>query len=284
LTPDEVNFFGKGEQQMSMNAPIWLAFFSLLGAEIFAQGSGCPDDFRTSRIGAGQSWTFIDRDNATGGSAQVVGSRLEVSGKGEDIFNAKNFFVGVYRTDIKGDFDVSVKIISQSNTNAWAQAGILVANSAEDLKQGGYFVLDLSPGNALNAFYDAKDTVGWLESRVGNIGTTAYPAWLRVKKANKKFSSWYRNSESEAWKVVAENLSPQLTAQDSHVALFSVSHNTSMEGTAVFDDFACLHEASTGISIRGVKLKPNSSVALRFLTADGRTAHESPPFTWKIQR
>jgi hypothetical protein len=274
--------FLKGEQQMSMKAPLWLAFL-FLGAHILAQGSGCPDDFSTSRIGAGKTWTFIDRDNATGGSAQAVGGRLEVSGKGEDIFNAKNFFVGVYRTDIKGDFDISVKIISQSNTNAWAQAGILVANNAEDLKQGGYFVLDLSPGNALNAFYDAKDTVGWLESRVGNIGSTSYPAWLRVKKANKKFSSWYRNSESEAWRVVAENLSPQLTQQDSHVALFSVSHNTSMEGTTVFDDFACLHEASTAISMWGAKTKTVSNSALPALTADGRIVRDAPRFFWKVQ-
>jgi hypothetical protein len=210
--------------------------------------TACPDDFATPRLGEGHVWTFLDRDNAAGGAAQVAGGRLELSGRGEDIFRERNHFVAVYRKDIPGDFDVAVRIDSQTETHAWAQAGILVANDAEDLKRGGYFVLDVSPGNALNAFYDARDSAGQLETHLGSVGRTTYPIWLRVRKADRKFSAWYKNTETEAWKVVAENISPQLTAQDSHIALFSVSHDAAKTATTVFDDFACLHEPPTALA------------------------------------
>ena len=258
-----------GVKMSALRVPVMVVMAAFLTSEIIAQGSACHDDFSTSNIGPGKAWTFLDRDNATGGAAQIANEKLELSGKGEDIYRDKNRFVAVYRSDIKGDFDVSVKIISQTNTNAWAQAGIFIANNAEDLKQGGYFVVDISPGNALNAFYDAKDTIGWLDSRVGNIGMTAYPMWLRVKKASQKFSAWY-STDGETWKVIAENVSSQVTQSNSQIALFSVSHDTTKAATTVFDDFVCLHEPTTAISVGpGGKGKAGSR-ALPAVDAAGR--------------
>jgi hypothetical protein len=248
--------------------------------------STCPDDFTSPRLGAGLTWTFLDRDNAPGGAALVEGGRLALSGRGEDIFRERNHFVAAYRKDIRGDFDVAVRIDSQTNTHPWAQAGILVANDAEDLKQGGYFVLDVSPGNALNAFNDARDSAGQLESHLGSVGRTTYPIWLRVRKTDRKFSAWYRNAEAEAWKVVAENVSPQLTAQDSHVALFSVSHDAAKTATTVFDDFACLHEPPTAAGPRmdPQALPDGSGAAARRVDAAGRRIRGVPGMSWRADR
>jgi hypothetical protein len=51
---------------------------------------------------------------------------------GADFFGAKNQFVALARTEIQGDFDLSVRIDSQDKTHEWAQAGILIANQATD--------------------------------------------------------------------------------------------------------------------------------------------------------
>ncbi|MEO7779358.1 MAG: hypothetical protein ABIY63_17655 [Fibrobacteria bacterium] len=185
-------------------------------------------------------------DSSSSGAVFVGGGTLDLSGRGADIFGAKNQFVMVSRSDIKGDFDVSVKLLSQTNTHEWAQAGILVANNAENLPSGGYFVLDVSPLNGQTAFYDSTAPIGQLE-KSKSVKPTAYPVWLRVKKASRKFSAWYKNAEADAWKAIIENISPLSTMDDSQIALFSLSHNLSMDAHAVFDDFACLN-GTTGVA------------------------------------
>ncbi|GEM_PF-4974079 len=250
---------------------------------LVAQAGSCSDDFSNSTIGSGKTWTFLDRDNATGGSAQITNGELELSGKGADIYRDRNQFVAAYRSDIKGDFDVSVKIVSQSNTNEWAQAGILIANSAEDLNQGGYFVADISPGNAMNAFYDAKDTIGRLDSRVGSIGKTAYPMWLRVKKANQKFSAWY-STDAQTWIIIAENISSQLTQPNSQIALFSVSHDTTKAGTTLFDDFACLQSNQTAISKSAIRNSVRNQEHFPWINVLGRIIDESAAFDRKFKQ
>src|SRR3954463_7353823 len=86
--------------------------------------SQCSDDFAGASLRP--AWTFLDRDNAPGGSAAVDG-KLTLIGRGADGFDTTNQFVGIRRADIKGDFDVSVKIESQDSTHNYAQAGILIA-------------------------------------------------------------------------------------------------------------------------------------------------------------
>ncbi len=218
----------------------------ILNGRAWPQSPACSDDFSKQSVGAGLGWKFVDADSSASGAALVAGGTLDLSGRGADIFGLKNQFVMASRSDIKGDFDVSVKILSQTNTHEWAQAGILIANNAENLALGGYFVLDVSPLNGQTAFYDSAAPIGQLE-KSKSVKPTAYPVWLRVKKASKKFSAWYKNAEADAWKTVVENISSLNTMDDSHIALFSLSHNVSMDAHAVFDDFVC-GSGTTGIA------------------------------------
>src|SRR5713101_2669648 len=95
-----------------------------------AQIAGCDDDFGSNMA----KWTSFNSTSVTG-SAVVSGGTLQITGQGKDVFGAVNEYVAAYRTDIAGDFDVSVKIDSQTNSNGWAQAGILAANGINDLTQ-----------------------------------------------------------------------------------------------------------------------------------------------------
>ncbi len=268
---------------MKANQPMSKACFAILALACIAwcQAPGCSDDFSNPDVGGGKTWKFVDADSSVSGAATVAGGMLDLSGRGADIYGKRNQFVAVDRQDVKGDFDVSVKITSQTNSNGWAQAGILIANNTEKLAEGGYFVLDVSPANGQNVFYDAKDSLGQLESRVGTVGKTAYPVWLRVKKSNKKFSAWYKNAEADAWKVVAENIAPQGTLADSHIALISVSHNVDMDAHTLFDDFTCLNGTATGL--RAYPPLPESvrSPMKEAVNALGRSAPEATGFLWK---
>jgi hypothetical protein len=211
----------------------------------WSQGSGCPDDFSASGIGEGKTWKLIDADKSTAGSGAVAGGKLELSGRGADVYGKKNEFVAVYRSDIQGDFDVSVKLESQDNTHAWAQAGIVAATDLNDLSKGGYVALDISPGNGFNVFFDKSAPTGELDGNLG-AGKTAYPAWLRLSKKGLQFSAWYKTQASAAWTALPSPSQSLGTQANSQIGLFTVSHDTTKTAKAVFDDFECLN-GTTGM-------------------------------------
>lgn len=204
--------------------------------------AACPDEFSGTALGP--AWTFVDADNAATPGSATVNGKLELVGRGKDVFKTVNEFVGVKRTDITGDFDVSVKIESQTNTHEWAQAGILAATDLSHLEKGGYVILDVTPASGYNLFYDAAEPIGGVD-KVVTAGKSGYPVWIRLAKKGKAFSAWYRKPPDAAWTVIAEGITPLGEAAPSQIALISLSHNTAMDGKTVFDDFACLHEPVT---------------------------------------
>lgn len=224
-----------------------LGSLGLLPLSVWAQ-AGCNDDFTGTALGA--AWTFLDADGETGGTAVVKDGKLELAGKGSDAYGAVNEFVAVRRTDITGDFDVSVKIESQTNTNGWAQAGIIAANDMTDLSKGGYAVVDITPVNAYNAFWDSTGTLGTLD-KVVKAGTSGYPVWIRLTRTGTKFSAWYRKQADAAWLPIRQDFVPQSAGASSHIALFSLSHNDATAATTVFDDFTCV--VTTGLRAPGGK-------------------------------
>lgn len=208
-----------------------------------AHAQGCSDDFTGPALGA--PWKFLDADGGAGGGYALAGGKLELTGRGRDAFKEVNEFVGVWRSDIAGDFDVSVKIESQANTHGWAQAGILAAADLSDLSKGGYVVVDASPANGYNFFYDSAEPIGSLDKVIMPGAAPGYPVWLRLAKSGTRFSAWYRKAAGDPWTGIAKDITPLGAAVPSRIALFSLSHNANMDGKAVFDDFACLHAPST---------------------------------------
>lgn len=214
--------------------------------------AACSDDFSGPALAP--AWSFMDADGVQGGSYTLADGRLSLIGRGRDAFNSVNEFVGIRRMDITGDFDVSVKLEEQANTHEWAQAGIMAAADLSDLKKGGYVVLDASPANGYNLFYDAAQPAGTLDKFEKAAASSGYPVWLRLARTGNKFSAWYRKAADAAWVSIATDIAPVGTTGPSQLALMSLSHNQSRDGKAVFDDFTCLHAPvvirMTGPSIR----------------------------------
>lgn len=226
-----------------------IGFCLAAGLASFAPAAGaqgtCSDDFGAATLGA--AWRFLDKDGAAGGGYALQGGRLELTGRGRDVFRDVNEYVAVRRSDLAGDFDVSVKLESQANTHAWAQAGILAAANLDSLGKGGYVAVDASPGNGYTLFYDAAEPAGSLDKYVKAEAAPAYPVWLRLAKRGKAFSAWYRNRADAPWIPIAADVAPVGAAAPSQVVLFSLSHDAAKDGKAVFDDFACLHAAPAAI-------------------------------------
>jgi hypothetical protein len=227
---------------MTLTRPALALLLCLSASRSFSQ---CSDDFSGTALKP--AWTFIDVDNAPGGAA-AVNDNLTLTGKGADIYDTTNQFVGIWRSDVKGDFDVSVKIVSQDSTHSYAQAGILVANSVGDLSLGGFAVLDISPGHGYTLFTDKKAPMGRLDTHVG-MGKTVYPAWLRMVRKGTQLSAYFKTSSGAAWTPVQENTTTLGMQANSQIALISLSHNVTTQNHTVFDDFGCVGTSPSAISL-----------------------------------
>lgn len=242
----------KGKQLVRMAVCMAAAFAS----RGWAQAVACSDSFAVADVGEGKTWRFVAFDKSTFGSATVADGKLTLAGRGADIYGKRNEFVAAYRSDIQGDFDVSVKIVSEDSTFDWAQAGIVAATDLNDLTKGGYVAVDISPGHGYTVFYDKTAPAGQLDGNSG-VGKTAYPAWLRLAKKGLQYTAYYKTQEGGAWTALPtppQSLNTQANAQ---IGLFTVSHDSTKTSKTVFDDFTCMG-ATTGIA-PGVGFAPKAS-------------------------
>lgn len=190
-------------------------------------------------------WTRVDKDNYTGGGVTQNGT-LTIDGRGAGMNSSYSEFSGVSRSDIPGDFDVSVKIVSQTNSGTTAKAGIMVANNVTNLGSGGYCFVAVQP-SASSSFtfqYDVSGTVGLVDGSF-SMGAVTYPCWLRLKKDRTSFTAYYRVAETAAWSQLASARIPQFTAVNSQLCLFSSSANTLANSVVVMDDFIANRSKTT---------------------------------------
>ncbi|MEO7423775.1 MAG: DUF2341 domain-containing protein [Fibrobacteria bacterium] len=213
------------------------------------------DDFTSDTKDA--AWTFRDADNdgSTGSYSLTTNSdQLTLVGRGQDTYLTSNQYVAFYRNDITGDFDVAVKVTSQTNTSGWAKTGIMMADDFTNLGSGGYAQVAVSPSNGFAFQYDLTTTVGELDA-FANTGTAAYPCWLRLIKNGTSVTAYYKTSVGNSWSQIGTAQTPQSTSSNSQIGLFSTSQNTGSTCTAVFDDF----QAGTAISATTNDLSFNGS-------------------------
>ncbi|MDB5047512.1 MAG: hypothetical protein JWO30_583 [Fibrobacteres bacterium] len=222
--------------------------------------SALDDDFTSDALGS--NWTFRDNDNdaATGSmSLTAAADQLTLSGKGADIWFQDNQYTAVWRNDITGNFDVSVKVVSQSNSFEWAKAGILVYNDFTNPAAGGCFAVVVTPQNGIKVQFDSTGNIGEFEFPEGAGATPltpVFPVWLRAVKKGGVFSGYYKTALNNAWTLLRTAV-PQGTAANSQIGLFATSHSPTAATTVVFDDF----QAGGDIQANNLNLSFNGTSA-----------------------
>lgn len=184
------------------------------------------------------AWEFIRKEDWTESRADVNEGLLTIQSRGESMWQGTQKFSAVRRDDITGDFDVSVKVVSQ-NQNYTADAsklGILVANDFDDLSQGGYLSLH-TRGNG-RVLFQREGTLGEISSSTSADfpAGKSWPVWLRLVKAGTDFTAYYKFAAGDDWVALGTSTVAAATT-DSEVALFASSNNTSETLFGVLTDF-----------------------------------------------
>jgi hypothetical protein len=132
------------------------------------------------------------------GQQSVSGSAWSVSGGGADIWNAWDAFHFVSQT-LAADGAVTAEVTSQTNTNVWAKAGVMLRGTTDP--GSPYYAAFVTPGNGVAVQW--RTAQGGSTAQVVIPGTV--PAYLRVVRyttGGTAYYTAYTSADGSTWTAV----------------------------------------------------------------------------------
>jgi regulation of enolase protein 1 (concanavalin A-like superfamily) len=135
-----------------------------------------------------------------------------------------------------GDGTITARVVSQTNTNAWAKAGVMFRET-------------LGAGSSFAAVVIAYDNPSLIEARMGTgkaavstAGTKVKaPYWVRLTRAGNSFTG-YISADGAAWTSVGTYTVPMVSQLQ--IGLAVTSHANGAVSTAVFDNVSITSSAA----------------------------------------
>lgn len=220
-------------------------------------GVGFDDsNWETANTGLGFSGAPTEsRDvgavSASGGFT-VTDGVYTVNGAGADIWNDADAFHYVYMP-LSGDGEMIARVVSMTNTDQWAKAGVMIR---ETLEPGSKHVMEvMTVGNGA-AFQRRLNTNGSSLNN-GNVGGNA-PYWVRIVRQGNTFTGYYSANGINWSQHGSETVSMQ---DDVYIGLALTSHSEGVICTAKFDNVSL--GGSVGGAVKDRMLGINTSLWMR---------------------
>jgi hypothetical protein len=164
------------------------------------------------------------------------GTQLGIRTQGADIYGSTNEYGAIYQPGAEHDGSTTiVKVTSQSVTDPWAKAGIMVRNDVTNANGSpGFVILATTPGNGYALQWDDNGQ-GQLNSNKSG-GVASYPAWLKLVRTGTTYTGYW-SSDGSTWNTVGTVTVPG-TAATQDVGVFATAHASGTTGEAEFDNFS----------------------------------------------
>jgi len=234
--------------------------------EVTAASTAVFDNVSVTADGGGSGglpspWISHDvGDPALAGSASEDGGTFTVHGAGGDIWGTADEFHFVHQS-LTGDGALMARLVSQTPTNEWAKAGLMVkAGAAEGATYAAIFGTP-EHGVRLQAKFDT-DIAG---------SATTPPRWLKITRIGSMVSG-YESADGANWTLVG---SVALDLPETvEIGLFVTSHEVTALGTAVFDQVSFAPVSSlpagwTSVDVGDPALLGSASVSGTTWTVNG---------------
>ncbi len=160
---------------------------------------------------------------AVAGSASYASGVFTVNGGGSDIWGSSDQFNYVSQS-LTGDASIVARVTSQSNTDGWAKAGVMIKQSTA----GGssYALLAVTPGNGINFQYGFNASVSG--------GSYSFPnGWLKLTRSGSTITA-FSSSDGTNWTPVGATTMSMTDPVT--IGLFNCAHNATALNTATFDN------------------------------------------------
>jgi regulation of enolase protein 1 (concanavalin A-like superfamily) len=206
--------------------------------------------------GAYQSLAGITSPYQTYASTEADSSASDgtytINAAGADVWGSTDQYGAVYVPAAAGTTSTTtVEVNSQSDTNTWAKAGLMIRDSIPGSGSSqGYAALALTPGNGVTFQWD-NDSSGGLNTDTG-VAYTGTSVWLRLARSGSSLTASYSTNGTSWTSIATETLTGAQSAED--VGIFASSHDAGVQGQAVFSGFSTTNSgfsafASTSASI-----------------------------------
>ena len=150
-----------------------------------ASPSPCPGGWNCSDIG----------NPVTIGNQSLSGTTWTVKGAGVDINGNADQFHFVWQTfTAKGS--VSAHVMTQTNTNAWAKAGVMLRQSTSG--DSAYYAAFVTPGNGVVVQYRPTQGLG---TRIVTGPASTVPTYLKIARSGSIYCT-YTSSNGVNWSYV----------------------------------------------------------------------------------
>ncbi|MCX2748747.1 right-handed parallel beta-helix repeat-containing protein [Arthrobacter sp. MI7-26] len=180
----------------------------------------------TTNVAAGLS-TFATRS----ASVSQNGSTISIGGNGTDIWQGGNqhddAYAALYQPgSMSSGKSVTVKVSAQTDSNAWAKAGVMIRNSiSQPGSSTGYAILAVTPGNGVVLEWDS-DGNGYVDSQQQiNVATNA-PIWVRLTRSGSQVTGYY-STDGITFTAVGAALTLPGGSTNQDAGAFATSHDPS---------------------------------------------------------
>ena len=171
------------------------------------------------------------------GSSTSADGVYRISAAGADIWGNRDSFEFVQR-EHEGDVSFVARVSSQTNTDPWAKAGLMIRESA-------------SPGSRHVSLFQTPANGAALQYRLSSDSSSYHvgaeqsspPAWLRLDRSGDRFSA-YVSDDGVNWKIVGSVAVPMAAVV--LVGYAVTSHSDGTRGEAVFHDGSMESEFEPG--------------------------------------
>ena len=160
---------------------------------------------------------------ALAGSASYATGVFTVNGGGSDIWGSTDQFNYVSQP-LTGNGTIVARVTSQSNTDPWAKAGVMIKQSTTS--NSPYALLAVTPGNGIRFQYGFNTDVAG--------GSYTFPnAWLKLTRSGNTITA-YSSADGTTWTQVGTTTISMTNPVT--IGLFTCAHNSGALTTATFDN------------------------------------------------
>jgi len=183
---------------------------------------GCPSAWSCADIGT----------VAPGAGGQTLsGGTWTIQGGGSDIWGTTDSFHYTWQP-LAADGSISAQVVSQTNTSAWAKAGLMMRASTDP--GAPYYAVFVTPGNGI--------AVQWRQTQAGSSSQTTttgtVPVYLQITRTGTTFSA-ATSTDGVTWTLVPGSTKSLANLSGALLRGFAVtSHNTGQLGTVVINSVA----------------------------------------------
>jgi fibronectin type 3 domain-containing protein len=195
------------------------------------------------------------------GNSNYSNGVFAISGSGSDIWGSSDQFQFA-DVAVSGNQTIVARVASQTNTNAWAKAGVMFRSTSA--ANSPFVMVVQTPGSGVNLMW--RDASGNLNFQTA--ATVLDPAWVKLVRNGNVFTG-YDSTDGINWTTIG-SVTIALPASGL-IGLAVSSHDTTLISTATFDNVSLTWPAPTGLT---ATVNASGSINLNWNAATGATGYQ----------